>query len=172
MRHIAAIFALIALPALAGPQPPVQAEGIARLDWGVFCAGQAMGRVVAPSTQAGWIHAPRDEIVFGWPEQQVVPATLGLAFGVKVTGQQGWETAVGEARVYRPGRSTPDIWASDITAHAATAAFFRFDQGSELVPGTWVIEGWDRDTRLYRVEFQVVPAEAAPGIAQACGAIS
>ncbi|MGA0540320.1 hypothetical protein [Neotabrizicola sp. VNH66] len=178
MRHMLALIlsAALALPAAAGPgsepAPPVVVAEVARLEWGVFCALQAMDRAPAPGTASGWIHVPKGEVSFHWPDRQVVPAALGLAFGVKVTGAKGWETAVGEVRVYRPGRTTPESWASDISSLGATLAFFRFDTESELVPGTWVIEGWDRDRRLYRVEFEVVPGAAVPEITNACGATS
>lgn len=181
MRHISALIlsaalALAPLPLVAGPgaEPvkPSAAPEIAQIEWGVFCALQAMDRAPAPGTASGWIHVPKGEVAFHWPSRQIVPAALGLAFGVKVTGMKGWESAVGEVRVYRPGHSAPESWASDVSALGATLAFFRFDTPAELVTGTWVIEGWDRDMRLYRVEFEVVPAAAVPEIAQACGATS
>lgn len=180
MRHISALFLVLALlaprPALAEagavPAPPSRVAEIAVLDLGVFCAFQAMDRAPAPGTEAGWIHVPREDVAFHWPEVQVVPASLGIAFGVKATGARGWATAVGEARVYRPGSKVPEMWASDISEHGGTLAFFRFDRPDELVTGTWVIEGWDRDQLLYRVEFRVVPPEAVPEIAGACDATS
>lgn len=181
MRHIFALIlsaALATLPRTAAaeagatPMPPAKSEQIARLDLGVFCAYQSMDRAPAPGTEAGWIHVPKDDVSFHWEDQQVVPAVIGMAFGIKATGAKGWETEVGEARVYRPGRKTPEMWASDISEHGGTLAFFRFDRPDELVPGTWVIEGWDRDQMLYRVEFRVVPPEAMPEIAGACGATS
>ncbi len=181
MRHIPALIlsaALATLPRLAAaeagatPAPPAKLEEIARLELGVFCAYQAMDRAPAPGTASGWIHVPREEVAFHWEDQQVVPATIGIAFGIKATGTPGWATAVGEARVYRPGSRVPEMWASDISEHGGTLAFFRFDRPEELVTGTWVIEGWDRDRLLYRVEFRVVPPEALPGIAGACDATS
>jgi hypothetical protein len=182
MRHIfapivaAALVALSPLAGMAGPgaEPvvPVAAPEIAQLEWGVFCAWQAMDRAPAPGTETGWIHVPMDEVSFHWPERQVVPAVIGMGFGIKATGIKGWESAVGEVRVYRPGRKAAESWASDVSDFGPTLAFFRFDRADELVPGTWVIEGWDRDQRLYRVEFEVVPAAALPEIAGACDATS
>ncbi len=62
---------------------------------------------------------PREDVSFHWEDQQVVPATLGIAFGIKATAERGFATAVGEARVYRPGATVPEMWASDITELAA-----------------------------------------------------
>lgn len=166
----------LAAPAAAGPgaEPvaPVKLPEIAVLELGVFCAWQQMERAPAPGTATGWIHVPLDAIEFTWKDQQVVPAVIGMGFGIKATGAKGFETAVGEVKVWRPGRKTPETWASDITDFGPTLAFFRFDEASELLPGTWVIEGWDRDRMLYRVEFLVVPAATLPGMAGACDATS
>lgn len=156
----------------AEPLAPLRLPEIAGLDFGVFCAWQQMDRAPAPGTETGWIHVPLDEIDFTWQGQQIVPAVIGLGFGIKATGARGFATAVGEVRVYRPGRALPETWASDITDFGPTLAFFRFDRSDELIPGRWVIEGWDRDRLLYRVEFDVVPPAALPGIASACDATS
>jgi hypothetical protein len=171
---LAALSPALPVAAGAGAEPvlPVTAPEIARLDLGVFCAWQQMDRAPAPGTESGWIHVPMDKITFQWPDRQVVPAVIGMGFGIEVTGAKGFETAVGEARVYRPGRNTPEVWASDLSDFGPTLAFFRFDTAAELIPGRWVFEGWDRDRMLYRVEFEVVPAAALPGVAGACDAVS
>lgn len=178
MRLFPALFAmLVPVPPVAAepgakPEPPVFAATVASLEWGIFCALQEMDRAPAPGTASGWIHVPKDEIGFHWPDRQVVPAALGLGFGVRITARPGWDSAAGEARVWRPGAQAPETWPSDIYSFGPTMAFFRFDTPDELQTGTWVFEGWDGDRRLYRAEFEVVSAEAVPGIAQACGATS
>lgn len=172
---LVAALGLIPLPVAAengALPPPSAAPQIAALDWGVFCAGQAMDRAPAPGTETGWIHVPLAEVRFHWPDRQIVPAMLGMGFGVQATGVTGWASAVGEVRVYRPGRAEPERWASDVSDAGATLAFFRFDRPDELVPGVWIFEGWDRDQRLYRVEFEVVPASAVPELTGACDATS
>lgn len=173
MRALALIAALaLPLPALAGPARPDHAPPIAALEVGVFCALQAMDRMPAPGTESGWIHVPTSEIRFHWPDRQVVPAALGLAFGVKALGSSGWTSIDAEARVYRPGRAEPEVWATGLSDAGFSIAFFRFDTEAELVPGLWTFEAWDGETRLYRVEFEVVPAAALPEIVEACGAVS
>lgn len=163
-------------PALAGagaePVLPAAVPQIARLEVGVFCAWQQMDRAPAPDTANGWIHVPVDEVTFQWPDRQVVPAVIGMGFGLRATAAPGFETAAGEVRVYRPGRSTPETWASDVSDFGPTLAFFRFDTKDELIPGRWVFEGWDRDQLLYRAEFEVVLPSALPGMAGACDATS
>lgn len=163
----------LAAPVFAAPAEPQAAAEVARLEVGVFCALQAMDRMPAPGTASGWIHVPTTEIAFHWPDRQVVPAAIGLAFGVRATGAPGFVTTDrAEARVTRPGRATPEVWASGISDAGDTLSFFRFDTEEELVPGLWTFEGWDGETLLYRVEFEVVPAAAVPEIVDACGATS
>ena len=167
-----ALLALIASPTFAGPPEPVHAPEIAVLEVGVFCALQAMDQMPAPGTESGWIHVPTSEIRFHWPDRQVVPAAIGLAFGVKATGAPGYVSSDAVARMTRPGRAEPEVWDTGISDAGASIAFFRFDTPDELVPGLWSFEVWDGETRLYHAEFEVVPAAAMPEIVQACGAIS
>lgn len=173
MRRILSL-ALIALcpPAWADPAPPEAAPEIAGLEWGIFCALRAMDRAPAPGTIAGWLHVPREEITFHWPGEAVVPASIGLAFGVRAAAVPGHFSDSAEARVFRPGREAPETWPTAVSDTAQVSAFFRFDDASELIPGIWAFEVWDRGERLYRVEFEVVPAEARREIADACGATS
>lgn len=171
--RLALLLTLLASPALAAPAEPQAAPQVARLEVGVFCALQAMDRMPAPGTASGWIHVPTSEITFHWPDRQVVPAALGLAFGVRAMGAPGFATSDGaEARVTRPGGTTPEVWSSGISDAGDTLSFFRFDTEDELLPGLWTFEGWDGETRLYHVEFEVVPAAAVPEIVDACGATS
>jgi hypothetical protein len=167
-----ALLALFAAPAFAGPSAPVLAPEIASLEAGIFCALQTMDQMPAPGTLSGWIHVPTTEIRFHWPDRQVVPAALGIAFGVRAMGRAGWISTDAEARVTRPGRDAPEVWETGFSDNGSALAFFRFDTESELVIGPWIFEAWDGETRLYRVEFEVVPASALPEIVDACGATS
>lgn len=161
----------LALPIQADPAPPVTDPLVASLKVGIFCALQAMDQRPAPGTLSGWIHVPDGPIDFHWPDTQVVPAAIGLAFGVKSRMVPG-VFASGEMRVYRPGASTPETWDSTFSDIGEQFGFFRFDRDDELIPGLWRFEAWEGDTRLYSVEFEVVPAAALPEIVNACGAIS
>jgi hypothetical protein len=163
--------ALAAGQALADPAPPSTDPLVATLKVGVFCALQAMNQRPAPGTLSGWIHVPDGVIDFHWPDRQVVPAAIGLAFGVKSQMVPG-VFASGEMRVYRPGSTVPETWESSFSDTGEQFGFFRFDREDELISGIWRFEAWEGVTQLYSVEFEVVPAAALPEIAQACGAIS
>lgn len=161
----------LSMPALSDPAPPQADPLVASLKVGVFCALQAMDQRPAPGTLSGWIHVPDGVIDFHWPDRQIVPASIGLAFGVKSQMIPG-VFASGEMRVYRPGSSTPETWDSTFSDTGEQFGFFRFDREDELLPGLWRFEAWEGGTQLYSVEFEVVPAAALPEIAQACGATS
>ena len=171
IRLAFAITLAVACPARAEPAPPFSGPLVAGLKVGVFCALQAMDQRPAPGTLSGWIHVPEGEIDFHWPGRQVVPASIGLAFGVKSRMVPGIFVS-GEMRVYRPGSPTPEVWESTFADLSDQIGFFRFDREDELIPGPWRFEAWQGETQLYSVEFEVVPAAALPEITQACGAIS
>jgi hypothetical protein len=171
LRTAAALLSLAALPAWADPAAPTARPDVAQLQVGVFCALQAMHQRPAPGTLSGWIHVPDSVIDFHWPDTQIVPAAIGLAFGVKSQMAPG-VFASGEMRVFRPGSTTPETWDSTFSDTGTQFAFFRFDHADELLPGLWRFEAWSGDEQLYTVEFEVVPAAALPDIAQACGATS
>lgn len=171
VRRLAFIFALAVGPALAEPASPQPGPLVALLKVGVFCALQAMDQRPAPGTLSGWIHVPDGMIDFHWPDRQVVPAAIGLAFGVKSQMLPG-VALHGEMRVYRPGSTTPETWDSSFSDIGEQFAFFRFDREDELIPGPWRFEAWEGATQLYAAEFEVVPAAALPEIVNACGAIS
>lgn len=171
MRALSALLALT-LPAWAEPAPPQSAPLVARLEVGVFCALLAMDQRPAPGTLSGWVHVADGTIDFHWPDRQVVPAALGLAFGVKAELVPGAFVAYAEMRVWRPGSDQPEIWDSTFSDAEGGVNFFRFDHDHELIPGIWRFEAWDAGSRLYAVEFEVVPAAALPQIALACGATS
>jgi hypothetical protein len=163
---------LLTTPLLADPAPPAPGPLIADLQVGVFCALQAMDQLPAPGTLSGWIHVPEGEITFHWPGRQVVPAFIGLAFGVKARMVQGSAAPYAEMRVYRPGSDVPEVWGSAFGDLSDSVAFFRFDHDHELLPGIWRFEAWDAGALLYSVEFEAVPAAALPEITDACGAVS
>lgn len=170
--HSALALILAAGLASADPARPAPGPNVAILEVGVFCALQAMNQRPAPGTVSGWIHVPEGEITFHWPDRQVVPASLGLAFGVKMQLAPGFTSPLVKMRVYRPGNDQPETWDSSFGDLAPSLAFFRFDHEAELIPGLWRFEAWDGQIRLYAVEFEVVPAASAPEIVNACGAVS
>lgn len=151
--------------------PPELDAEIADIKWGIFCALREMDRVPAPGTLSGWMHVPKEKLDFHWPHHRVVPAALGLAFGVRARLAEGAAPIEVEIRVYRPGLDRPDVWTSWL-GESFNLVFFRFDTEDELLTGRWRFEAWNGERQLYAVDFQVVPAAALAGIADICGATS
>ena len=162
----------LAREAFADPAAPSIGPRVDHLEIGIFCASKSMGQVPAPGTLSGWLHVPDHDITFDWPDRQIVPAALGLAFGTRVQLTPGITIPFGEMRVYRPGNPTPETWGTNFTDLGETLAFFQFDRDDELIPGIWRFEAWDGEMQLFMVEFEVVPAASLPEISTACGAIS
>lgn len=169
--RLAIALVLAAGAALADPALPASGPLVASLKVGVFCALQAMDQRPAPGTLSGWIHVPDGMIAFHWPDRQVVPAAIGLGFGVKSQMVPGIFLQ-GEMRVYRPGSTVPETWDSSFSDTGEQFGFFRFDRPDELIPGIWRFEAWQGEAQIYSAEFEVVPAAALPEIVNACDAIS
>lgn len=162
---------LLVDPIQAEPRAPEGSPRLATLEFGAFCAEADMRKAPAPGTLSGWLNVPDGEIAFHWPDRRVVPAAVGLAFGVRARLESG-AAPFAEIRVYRPGRDMPETWGSGFGSLGETVSFFSFDRQEELIPGLWRLEAWDAGERLYSVEFEIVPAATLPEMTSACGAIS
>ncbi|NJM81929.1 MAG: DUF3859 domain-containing protein [Tabrizicola sp.] len=151
------LLAVAAVAAVAEPARPVHDPLIADVKFGVLCAVAHKGQQPAPGTLNGFIHLVDETTDFDWPERQVLPAVLGLGFGVRVKAAPDVQIPFAQIRVFRPGREAPEYWETPIGDLGYALAFFSFDTEDELLPGRWVFEGWDGGTRLFRAEFDVVP---------------
>ncbi|MCF2871841.1 DUF3859 domain-containing protein [Octadecabacter sp. G9-8] len=140
---------------------------------GVICAPDAVTTRAAPDTVAGTTNVVEDAPPFV-SKARLVPAVLGIGFGVRagmdapvgqngvtmtvthpaLTGngatQQSFVTAVG-------GKTTPGI------------TFYQFDHGYELALGDWTMTASLGGVTLYETTFTVVPPQALPQLAGACG---
>lgn len=163
--------ALLAGMAAADPALPQWSSRVASLEFGVFCAEKDMNQIPAPGTLSGWLNVPDGDVAFHWPDRRVVPASLGLGFGVRVRLSEG-AAPFAEIRVYRPGRDLPETWGSSLDSLGESISFFAFETEDELIPGLWRFEAWDAREQLLSVEFEVVPAADLPEIAGACGAVA
>ncbi len=172
-------FARLALLALlaAGPTGAVRAEpapvtagpGITVLSYGVYCPPRVSGQMDAPETESGTVNLLADTPQISRNGQEV-PAALGLAFGLVYSSDR--DLGLVRFQALRPGRSVPEVYYGTVAAGETGTQGFTFETPSELETGRWRFEGWSEDTLLYRVEFDVLPAEALPGLSQLCGLTS
>lgn len=158
-----------ATAALADPAAPQSAQGIRFVEIGIYCRPESEGTEPAPETSLGYINllATLPEFIH---RQQRIPAALGISFGVVV--QADHDILQARIETWKPGRDRPEIWYTDLYADTPRMRGFAFDFPEELILGTWRMEAWDGDTRLYSVEFEVQPASTLPGISSDCNLMS
>lgn len=164
-RFWLALFVFVPGMALSDPAPPIHQAPIASLRVGVFCDLGSDEREPAPDTELGYIEVAPDSLDLG-PSRQILPADLGLAFGVEVISSA--DVPMVEIRITRPGRDQPDRWQAPLQANDPDYSYFAFAFPFEQVPGLYVIEAFAQSTRLYRAEFDVRPAGSMPEIAAEC----
>ena len=167
LSFITALF--LATPAVA--DATMVSSEIAWLEVGVICAPDTVFTNPAPDTIAGVTHVI-DEIPVFISDSQRIPAALGVAFGVKSQAR----TTDGLSNVTITV-SHPPIGASGITQQSfgtfirgegISISFYQFDTIDELQIGTWAITATRAGKPLYVVNFEVVPPEQLPELADAC----
>jgi len=168
-----------ALPVAAAAQDlpnPFLSDAVETLIHGVYCAEAPVSLETAPDTAAGVVN-----IVPNLPEMRavttLVPAQIGVGFGVLVTAPEGG--AIDPARITITHPPYPDSgieverWQTAIPEGEPGLIGFSFEVESELVTGPWVMLAEDESgAMLFRVAFEVVPPALLPDLAQGCsGAI-
>jgi len=160
---IVAVLALAAAVSACGEAPKV--ERVEIVETGVY-------RVeVAKTTQAaGTARGVQDELanVTLASNTTTVPARIGTKFGVRyrVVGSPNRASVKMTAIVRFPGEGlrnpkTGERRAQDVTQWtrnigAVTYNGYSFDEGWELVPGTWTYEIWHEGRKLAEQSFTVV----------------
>jgi hypothetical protein len=168
-RLTLALALVLAGPLWSEPAPPVTAPGVTIVDLGVYCRPGTTTREDAPGTTLGYIQKLPDMPAMAF-RQQVIPARIGVHFGVIVATDR--DIAGLRAETWLPGATKPEVWFTDHTADTPRARGFVFEYERELVPGLWVMEAYDGDTLIYRVEWQVVPGDQLPGVSSDCELLS
>lgn len=170
MRLVLGLVLAISTAAAAAvtPEPPVYSAKLTDFLVGVMCSPQVVDRAVAPNTALGYTNVVAEVPKFNF-QQQVVPAALGVSFGVSFTS--GRALAGVRNLTFRPGNATPDMYYSDLSAKS-TYRGFGFETPDELVLGQWRLESWQGEELLYRVDFEVVSAQSLPDIEAQCQAMS
>jgi len=143
---------------------------VAMLTAGLFCAPEEGGRRPAPDTINGWVHAPGEPIEMV-AQGQVVPAMLGLGFGVRFTLADTQDTDIRYTVTHPPmppSGATSQSWDGQITAGFVGTALFQFDITDELQPGDWQFSATSDGDMLFSVGFTVRSASALPGMLGLC----
>ncbi len=145
---------------------------IAGIEIGVICPPEPVGASPAPGTLAGTTHVIDVDPPFV-SNSRIVPATIGVGFGVKAlaTDPAGLQDVVmvvthppmGKERIQTQSFQTR------IKGDAPSVTFYQFDYAYELVTGRWQMTAMRGDTVLYQASFDVVPPQRLPELAGACG---
>jgi hypothetical protein len=155
--------------AMAEVSAPFSAPGIVLEGIGIFCRTGTTLREDAPETTLGYIQLFDVQPEFAF-RQQVVPARLGVHFGLIVTADRF--IPVARSETWKPGAAKPDVWYTELQAGSPKARGFSFDFPEELVIGTWRMDAFDGKTLLYSIEFEVLPGDALPGVTSDCNLLS
>lgn len=148
---------------------------LAGLRFGLVCGSDTAETFPAPGTMLGVIQKRQDwqQIIV---ETQVVPLTPGLGFGVDPTPLGPWVLDGVRITITHPpyigSGVTTESWTDDFSALRSNLNFFEFEHSFEFVPGTWTMEGFDGEERLFSVTFEVVPAARLPQYDGICDGVS
>jgi len=145
---------------------------VADLERGLFCAVPEGNRLDAPDTEFGWVHIPEDPVDMRRPGT-VVPAVLGLGFGLEYTFAGDAPFLIRHVVNHPPmppsGR-VQQSWEGWVVGGMTEAVFFQFDIEEELLPGRWSFTALKGEEELFHVAFDVVAPGAAPHLAGLCDA--
>ncbi|MCO6384991.1 MAG: DUF3859 domain-containing protein [Vannielia sp.] len=144
---------------------------VADVSYGLNCSVEITGSIDAPDTDRGEVDV-FDKSPELSPLGQLVPAQLGLGFGVRARAADGVRITGATFRVFHPpfpGRGTTEqSWLASYVDSSHSTHLYRFDFPYEAVPGTWVMEATHEGELLYRIPFTVVPEAAYPGAETLC----
>ncbi len=136
---------------------------------GVYCEIGSVGKSEAPGTDVGEIDLLEYTPSFQW-DTMVVPAQLGLSFGVRseALGGEVYENVI--IRLSHPAfaetGTTEQVYVSTLDSLNINA--YSFDLTRELAQGPWILQAEWNGQVLYKAEFMVVDPAQLPQIANGC----
>lgn len=167
-----ALLLAISLPATAQQSAnPRISPAIAQLVYGLYCAQEPEREDPAPDTASGVIN-----IVPLIPDfqfrQKIVPAEIGIGFGVLASAPPGVLHDPVTVTVTHPPYLDSGIeveqWVTDIDA-GQNLMGFSFDHATELVLGEWTFSAHSASgEELYFISFEVVEPSFMPQVINTC----
>lgn len=106
-------------------------------------------------------------------QTQVIPAIIGMGFGVKAQATQ--PEGVGNVTItvvhppFTPGGGNAQSFQTAMSGTGLSGFYYRFEEAREVVPGTWSVQATAGTTLLYRIDFEVVRPRVDDGLLRACG---
>jgi hypothetical protein len=173
---VATGLALVALPLTAQDRVnPFKSDALDRLVYGIYCDDGPVALEPAPDTAAGVVNIMPDLPVM-LAETTLVPAQIGIGFGVLIEARDGVVFDPVLVTITHPPYPDSGIeverWTTSLDDQDPGLVGFSFEIASELVTGPWTFEAEHAGELLFRIDFEVVPANMLPDLAQGCsGAI-
>lgn len=171
LRALAVLLA-VTLPATAQQTAnPRISPAIAELVYGAYCAQRPEAEEPAPDTASGVIN-----IVPLIPDfqfrQKIVPAEIGIGFGVLASAPPGVLLDPVTVTVTHPPYLDSGIeveqWVTDIDA-GQNLMGFSFDHTTELVLGEWTFSAHSASgEELFFISFEVVEPAFMPQVIRTC----
>ena len=171
MRRLALIAALWAVPGFAQDGPSFVVAPADLLEYGVICDVDIEGQQPAPDTESGSLN------IIGEAEgvdvvTRLVPAELGLTFGVRLGMEEGAVPLAGRVVVEHPPLDpsgvTRESWSAELLPGGALVSLYSFEAAHELVTGRWIFRFEAGGEVLSEQHFDVVDAAAVPAVMDAC----
>ncbi|MCH2093716.1 MAG: DUF3859 domain-containing protein [Rhodobacteraceae bacterium] len=138
---------------------------------GVYCKQETVDTLAAPNTEAGEINLFERSPDF-LAETNVIPALLGIGFGIKVETLDGAFYDPVEVTVTHPPfqhtGTTTQRYMSTIGGTGGSIVAYSFDIPRELAVGTWTFTVSTMDETLYTATFEIVAPGQAPNYAALC----
>lgn len=161
----------LAPPAVAQEVNPRVSPLLQDLVYGLYCAQEPDRRDPAPGTASGVINLVPVIPDFQF-RQKLVPAEIGIGFGVLATAPPGVLHDPVTVTVTHPPYPDSGIevetWVTDID-DTLNLMGFSFDHAHELVLGEWTFSAHTLSgDELFHIAFQVVAPELLPQVISTC----
>lgn len=149
----------------------VTSGSIASVETGLICPPTDMATSPAPDTLAGTTHVITEDPAFA-ARTRIVPAILGIGFGVKsqavdVNGLAPVLMVI-EHPPMGPTQATEQSFFTTINGTRPSLTFYQFDHTYELVTGTWRMTALFEGEVLFTTQFEVVHPRKLPELASLC----
>jgi hypothetical protein len=171
IRAAVAAALIWAAPAAAQDANPTIGGSVAEMVFGVYCAEPPADRVEAPGTVSGVINIVRDLPVMQ-AGQLLVPAELGVGFGVLVDMQPGRSFGQAIVELTHPPYPTNGVevetYITDLSDAVTNLVGFSFDHDYELVPGPWTFRVFEGEEEIFEITFEVAPPGTLPPSMSPC----
>lgn len=147
-------------------EPPLVLESA-----GVICEVELQGTRPAPETLSGTLNLIDQERAID-VESLLVPAEVGLSFGIRTTLTPG--ASVPEVTVIvihppmGPDGVTTERWSAAMNFGEPSLNLFTFEHDYELVEGAWLFKLEFEGRTLLQQPFEVTAPGSVPAVQKAC----